>query len=190
MDENKKNKIKKIIESMKKEGNSTNEIRNTLITIGLTDLEADELLNSVSSQPNLKDLHEKVSNINEVVLSGKGFEPVVKEVKKMATQSSELNTKINEIHGNVTEHSHSLNELNNNFSEHKKSLDELNKKVDSLTEKHEAIAGTLNETTFLKSELREVKEMLIELKPLIKGMAEMQQQLIDINKQILLKLKK
>ena len=57
------------------------------------------------------------------------FNEAVEEIKKAASETNELKTKVNEIHGSVTEHAHSLNKLNTNFSEHKKSLDELNKKV-------------------------------------------------------------
>ncbi len=190
MDEDKKNKILNIIKSMKKEGSSTAEIKSTLTAIGLSSLEVDELIGSVSAQPNLKDIHEKVNDVHEVVLSGSAFNPAVEEVKKATEETKGIKQEVNEIHGKVTEHSSSLNSLNDKFSQHAQTLETINQKINTLHTKHEEIEKNLNETSFLKSEIREVKEMLIELKPLIKGMADLQQQLIEINKKMLLKLEK
>ena len=190
MDEQKKNKVKEIIESMRKDGASLSEVKASLKILGISELEIEELVNSVNSEPTSKDLHEKVEKVHEIVSSGKHIEPAVNEIKKFNDQTSEMKTKVDEIHGGFTEQGENLNKLNDDFENHKKSLEEINEKVGKLTEKHEEIKDSLGEASFLRNEVRDIKELLLELKPLISGVAELQEKMLETNKELLMRLKK
>ena len=190
MDEEKKFKIKGIIDSMRKEGASIEEIKSNLKVIGLAELEIDEIINSIDNTPNAKDLHDRVGKVHEIVASGKHIEPALEEVKKFSEQTTDMKVKVDEIHGEFTDQGEKLSDLKENYDDHRKNLDKISEKVDKLTEKHDAIHENLGETAFLRNEVREIKELLLEMKPLISGVAELQEKMIQVNKDLLIRMKK
>lgn len=64
------------------------------------------------------------------------------------------------------------------------------KNDDKLFLKSGVLKGDSSEVSILKSEVRQIKDMLIELKPMIAALKDIDEKILEANKEVLMRLKK
>ncbi len=172
------NLIRKMIE----EGESLEGIKQTLRASGISENMIHDLIQKAGVKPTVEDLHKKVETISKQVEKVTPLTEINIEQRK---KLEELSKQLASLQAGALEHAEKITQVNEKLQEQHEKLLELAKEIKEIKQKPQQTTPT-----YSTQDIKQIKEMLIEMKPEIEAVKNLLEKLIDINKKMLLKLGK
>lgn len=178
-------KIIEIVKAMNSQGLSISDIRDSLRQTGVKEEDIEMILEKASAEPTPKDIHEAVKMVEEKV-----SEPLVKTVSEHKQLTQEVRDKVEDLSLGMEEHVQALDQISTNLDEHREKLEQIHESVQDLGEKHEELHGRVKEITSMYDEFSELREILLDIKAMIASLKDLDNKILEINKEMLMRLKK
>lgn len=176
MNKEKRERTIAIVQRMNREGMTEREITENLRSMGLEPYEIRKIIQEARTEPTSRELHESITSIQRKIESGEHIEPALKAMEEHRKATEDLGLKLQELHGDVTEH--------------KEKLKGLEESLEELHEKHDVIGEKIPGVSKLNKDISDLKKMIREIKPLLNALKSLDEKILKTNRDILLWLKK
>lgn len=161
MEEAKEKEIIEIIRAMNATGMTQSEIRENLRMMGLEEGEIAGILEKAQTKPTTREVHEAVKAIQEKIETGEHIKPAMEAIEEHREATGEIKEKVEEISAGLGE----------------------------LHEKHEELKARFATIEEVSSELEGLKKLMLEMKPLLAAIKDLQEKLVETNTEMLMRLK-
>ena len=182
-------KIIQIVKAMNASGVGVEEITANLRTAGLSDEDLARVLEAAKPIASTREIHESVKETERKISTGEHLMPVTEKLEEQATETKKIGVKIDEINFNVEEQGEKLDKAASALAVHKKRLDEIHAGVTGVAERHEELHEKVATLEELTAEVQGLKEMMLELKPLLAALKDINQKILESNRDVLIRLK-
>lgn len=180
MDSERLKQITAIVKTMSEHGISQSEVRANLKQLGLSAEETEQVVQAAGVAATAKDIHAQVTAVREKIDSGEHLQPLV-ELHAKSTQ--EIKEEISEVAEGVQEHAESL-------EAHGEKLEDISAGLEALHEKHDELSEKFADAPDVSKQLKEIKQLLLDLKPQVAALRDINQKILDTNREVLMRLKK
>ncbi len=188
MEEERLKKLVDVVKRMNQERVESKDIIANLRTLGLASFEIDSVLRQANLQPTIKEVHESITSIQKSMESGAHMEPLMKSVEEHRAATEKLQEKVQEMHGEVTGQRESLEDVVKSLEEHREKLEKVRSSLEQLHEEHEDLK-TSPPSSDQKEDLEDLKKLILELRPMMGALRDINEKILETNREILMRLK-
>lgn len=189
MEEERLKKLVDVVKRMNQERVQTKDIVANLRTLGLASFEIDTVLREAQIQPTTQEIHDSVTKIQESIESGSHLQPVMDKIEEHKEVTEKLQQRVQEMHGEITEQKQGMQDVIKALREHREKLEAVHSGLIRLEDKHDDLRESLPAPNDQKEELDNIKTLILELRPMIAALMDINEKILETNRELLARLK-
>ncbi len=183
-EEAKFSKVVEIVRAMNAEGLSIADIRDSLKQIGVRDDEIDGILKRASAEPTSKDIHDAVKMVDAKIT-----EPMARTMEEHKQLTEEVKAKVDDMSLGLEEHAQSLDQMSSSLDEHREKLEAIHESIQDLGVSHQELHEKVKELSDFSEEFTNLREIMLDMKAMLAALKDLDNKILDTNKEMLMRLK-